>query len=261
MKSVYFNNSHAALEAVNHSNAAFVLFCAPAVVHELSEQIKQNTVLCAVAGEYCSQGYQSNIISGFEYDPQMAEIIPIDHIPAMSMKDMKNAYQKVKNNSNAFLLLLCDGLSKIEEKIITSLYFMDKDFKVIGGSAGDDLSFTETPIYIGREKVHSVGLFFDCKRRTYLTKENIYKPSGKEMLVTDADPMNRIVKTFNGNPASAEYARNLGVTEMDLNKYFMNHPLGIEYDSEIYIASSKDKQQSIPVFLLSNYAEFFCENS
>lgn len=237
MKSVYFKDSRTALDAVNRSNAAFVLFCAPSAVHELSQQVKQSTVLCSAAGEYCSLGYQNGIISGFEYDPQMAEIVPIDPVPALSIKDMKQAYQKVKNNPNAFLLLLCEGLSKIEEKIMTSLYFMDKDFKVIGGSAGDDLSFTETPVYIGSEKVHSVGLFFDCKRRTYLARENIYRPSGKEMLVTDADPMNRIVRSFNGSPASTQYAKNLGVSERDLNNHFMNHPLGIEYDSEIYIAS------------------------
>ncbi|MGF0105092.1 hypothetical protein [Ligilactobacillus ruminis] len=40
-------------------------------------------------------------------------------------------------------------------------------------------------------------IFVDCKKRTKLVKENIYVPTGKKMLVTNADPINRCVYTFN----------------------------------------------------------------
>ncbi|MDN5352412.1 MAG: hypothetical protein PWQ12_1332 [Clostridiales bacterium] len=237
MKSVIFEKPHEAVQAIAKSENAFVLFSSPETVHELSKDVKENTVLCSVAGEYGGRGYQSGIISGFEYDPAIAQIVPIEAIPAMSKDALKKAYEKVKTNPNAFLFLLCDGLSSMEEKIITSLYFLDNKFKVIGGSAGDDLSFTETPIYIGSERVHSLGMFFDCKSKTHLIKENIYKPSGKELLVTEAEPMKRIVKSFNGKPASTEYARLLGVPESDLQNHFMNRPLGMVYGDEVYIAS------------------------
>ena len=54
-------------------------------------------------------------------------------------------------------------------------------------------------------------IFVDCKKRTKLVKENIYVPTGKKMLVTNADPIKRCVYTFNNRPADEEYARILGI--------------------------------------------------
>jgi hypothetical protein len=125
----------------------------------------------------------------------------------------------------------------MEEAIITSFYFTNPNFKIIGGSAGDNLKFEKTLIYIGNKKVHSVAAFFDMKTRTQLIKENIYVPSGKKLLVTEADTINRVVKTFNNKPASEEYARVLGIKEDELSRYFMNNPLGKISKDDIFIAS------------------------
>lgn len=237
MKSLLFKTVNEAVGSIGNQKKGYVLFASPQMVHQLAGQVKENVVLCAAAGEYTPKGYQNGVISGFEYELEEAEIIPIQSPPALSKQALQQGYEKVKHNANAFMLLLCDGLSGMEEKIITTLFFMDEKFKVIGGSAGDELTFTETPIFIGNKRVHSVGIFFNSRRRTHLVKENIYSPTGRELLVTDADPMKRIVKSFNDKPASTEYARMLGVREADLSKHFSNHPLGIVYGSDIYIAS------------------------
>lgn len=237
MKSLWFSTVSEAMVGIGNRKKGYVIFASPKMIQELAGQVKENVILCAAAGEYTQKGYKQGVISGFEFDLEEAEIIPIQSPPALSMASMKKGYEKVKDNPNAFLMLLCDGLTGMEEKIITTLFFMDEKFKVIGGSAGDELTFTETPIYIGSERVHSVGIFFNSRRRTHIVKENIYIPTGKELLVTDADPMKRVVKSFGSKPASTEYARVLGVREADLPKHFANHPLGVVFGTETYIAS------------------------
>jgi hypothetical protein len=237
MRSVYFETVKEALEAIKDVRMGYVLFAAPHKVNELSVRVGDHVVLCSTAGEFTDKGYRNGVITGFEFPRDCAEFVPIESPPALSKNRLQEGYARVRNNNNAFMLLLCDGLSGMEEKIITTLFFMDEKFKVIGGSAGDALTFTETPIFVGTQRVHSVGIFFNSQRRTHILKENIYIPSNKELLVTEADPMNRIVKSFNNKPASVEYARILGVKEPDLANHFANHPLGIAYGKETYIAS------------------------
>ncbi len=221
----------------SHSNLSFIIFAGISLIEELSHSINDNVILCSTSGEFSPKGYNDNIITGFSYTSEIAETVEILYPPAKSLQPLQRAYEKVKNNSNAFALLLCDGLSAMEESIITTFYFTNSKFKLIGGSAGDNLKFQKTLIYIGQKKVHSAAIFFDIKTQTQLIKENIYIPSGKKLLVTDADPIRRTVKTFNNNPAALEYAKALDIRESDLPKYFMNNPLGKFSKRDIYIAS------------------------
>ncbi len=238
MKSLFFTTTKDASSYLSeNTNLGYVLYVTVGMIDELSKSVSDNVVLCATSGEYTPKGYKNGVITGFSYDLSEGEIVEILYPPIKSMDMLVNAYEKVKTNSNAFMLLMCDGLSGMEESIMTTLFFMEKNFKVIGGSAGDDLQFKQTPIYIGSKKVHSAAIFFNTKHRTAILKENIYMPFGDRFLITDADPIQRIVKTINNKPASAEYARILGVSENDLPNHFINNPLGKIYGNDILISS------------------------
>jgi len=221
----------------SHSEQGHVVFAGPEMVKTLATSAGDSVVLCSTSGEYTSSGYCSGAITGFSYDRVFAEIVPLEHPPIKGVEKLKQAYQKVRNNPNAFALLFCDGLGAMEESIITTFYFTDEKFKIFGGSAGDNLKFEETQIYVGSKKVAGVAIFFNSKRKTQLLKENIYIPTETRLLVTEADPIRRTVQTFNNKPASTEYARVLGVPEKDLASHFMNNPLGKMYNQGIYIAS------------------------
>lgn len=207
------------------------------IIDELAKQINGNVILCSTSGEYTPSGYKNGVITGFSYELNEGEIVEILYPPVKSASNLEKSYKKLHNNPNAFMLLMCDGLSGMEESIITTFYFMDRNFKIIGGSAGDNLHFEKTTIYIGSKKVHSAAVFFNMKRRTEILKENIYIPFGEKLLITDADPIKRVVKTINNNPASTEYAKVIGVNEKDLQQHFMNNPLGKIYEDDILIAS------------------------
>ncbi|SES99605.1 Uncharacterized conserved protein, contains FIST_N domain [Natronincola peptidivorans] len=238
MKAFVFSSVQEATQYTKKDkNKGYVLFSTVENIKALSQSIESNVILCSTSGEYTDKGFREGAITGFAYNKDECHIVELLYPPVKSLENLKASYNKVKSNKDAFLLLLCDGLSGMEESIITTLFFMDNHFKIIGGSAGDSLKFDETVIYIGGKKVHSVALFFNPQKRTEILKENIYVPSGKRLLVTDADPISRVVKKFNNAPASTEYARMLGVEEADLPNHFMNHPLGKIYEEDIFIAS------------------------
>ncbi len=220
-----------------NSHLGHLVFSSTENIVRMAQFSTDGTVLCSTSGEYTPKGYANGVITGFSYEVDIAEVVVVDSPPIKSLNQLKAAYSKVASNKEAFALLLCDGLSQSEESFITTFYFTKNDFKIIGGSAGDDLKFTQTEIYVGNKKVKNVAMFFNMKRKTHLVKENIFLPSGKKMLVTESDPINRTVKTFNNKPASQEYARMLNIPEGKLSAEFINHPLGKLYDSEIYIAS------------------------
>lgn len=215
-----------------------VLFASAAAVKELSGQAYSRAVLCSTKGEYTPQGYRSGVVTGFEYDSGMAGIVEILHPPVLSGSELNAAYSRVKDNPNAFMLLLCDGTGAMEETILSSLFFIDPQFKVIGGSAADD-GQGETYIYIGNRRVRNLGIFFNMSARTALVKENIYIPTGKTMLVTEADVFGRTVYSFNDRPAAEEYARVLGVPRAELEAHFLSSPLGKRYEDDLIIASPK----------------------
>lgn len=259
LKAVWFSSIIDADTYLNENkggNKGYVLFSSVANIIELSTRVSDNVVLCSSAGEYTSNGYADGVISGFEYDHSDGEIVEIKYPPIKSVQELKKAYTKVKNNTNSYMVLLCDGLSNMEETILSTFYFMEPTFKIIGGSAGDNLQFKETFIFIGSKRVRNAAIFINSKCRTSIIKENIYTKTGKTLLVTDVDVINRTVKTFNYKPAATEYANALGISERDLPKYFMNHPLGKAYADDIFIASpmkvNNDKSITFYCELMAN---------
>ncbi|MDS0524604.1 FIST C-terminal domain-containing protein [Clostridium sp. SHJSY1] len=257
METFKFSNVEETISYLNkNSSYGHVVFCDPEKVKQISSAVTGNVVLCSTSGEYTSEGFEKHVCTGFQFDLKEVEIVEISYPPIKSLESLKRAYEKVKNNENAFALLLCDGLSGAEESIMTTFFFARDNFKIIGGSAGDYTEFKETFIYHGNRKVHSIALFFNSKKRTQIIKENIYKPTGTKLLVTEADSVNRIVKSFNNNPASTEYARALGIAESELPKYFMNNPLGKVSKDNIYISSpmkvNSDKSITFYCQILTN---------
>ncbi|PKM56172.1 MAG: hypothetical protein CVU98_11560 [Firmicutes bacterium HGW-Firmicutes-3] len=238
MKSLYFKTVQDVVNEIKNNPTLGYVFHVPiSIIHELASHTNDNIVLVSTSGEYSSNGYENGAISGFSYKKEISEIIEIKNPPVLSKFDLEVGYNKVKNNKNAFMLLFLDGLSNDEEMVMTTFYFMKDDFKILGGSSGDNLKFEETVIFIGKKKVCHVAIYFDMNSKTQLLKENLYVPMSDKILITDADPINRIVKKINNQPAATEYSRLLGISESDLPNHFMNNPLGKLYQDDILIAS------------------------
>ncbi|AIQ66088.1 hypothetical protein PSTEL_26205 [Paenibacillus stellifer] len=240
MRAVRFINCAEAqtyLDRNADSGKICVLFAPVPHVLELSATAPPGIILCSTAGEYSSEGYEDGVITGFECAAAEAEVVEIGDPPILSLDRLEEAYGRAADNPEAFMLLLCDGLNGGEELLLSTFFSLRPDFKIIGGSAGDGLQFKETYIFADGRRMSNVALLISPKGRTSLIKENIYSRTGTTMLVTKADVLNRTVYTFNNRPASEVYARLLGVREEELAEHFINHPLGKEYESDIFIAS------------------------
>lgn len=238
MKSLNFRTTEEAKKFIEQNkDIGIVLFMDQDKTLELSEFSRDEVILCSSAGEYSNSGFREHAIVGFSYDTNFAEVIEIKTPAIRSLKSLQSGYEKVKSNPNAFLLLLSNGLSMGEESILSTLFFIDDDFKIIGGSAGDYCNFKGTNIYIGEKKVDSVGIYFNIKKKTRIIKENIYYSTGKKLLITKADTIQRTVYEINGNKASVEYAKALGISENELSNKFIDHPLGRVVKDTTFISS------------------------
>lgn len=214
-----------------------IIFSNYKTIIEIGKNATPNMILCSTCGEFTNQGFSENAITGFSCKSNIVDVIELFHTPSKGYLKLKNAAEKISGNQNSFMLLLCDGMSQKEEMILTSLFCVNDDLKIIGGSAGDDLEFKETYIYIGKRRVFSVALFFQMESRTALIKENIYKPTGKHLNVSSCNPAARTVNSFNNLPAAVEFANQLGINQNNLSDYFIDHPIGQRIGNELFIAS------------------------
>lgn len=114
---------------------------------------------------------------------------------------------------DCFAVTLIDGLTYSEESVTAALHRGLGDIPLIGGSAGDDLSFKKTT-QLCNGRVFSkaaVLLLINSELPYQLCTENNFVPTGEKLVVTDADPDTRTVYEFNAEPAALVYAKAIGV--------------------------------------------------
>jgi hypothetical protein len=75
------------------------------------------------------------------------------------------------------------------------------------------------------------------RKKFAILKTQSFDVTEKVLEVTRADEAQRRVIELNGEPASEEYARALGVTAADLPTQFQAHPLGLIAGSEPFVRS------------------------
>ena len=139
-----------------------------------------------------------------------------------------------------FAFLLVDGLSTREELLAYSIQEALGEIPVVGGSAGDGLSFASTHVY-SNGRFHSDGAvlaLISTPLRVKTFKTQHFVPTEERLVVTEADPSRRVVKEINGLPAAEEYARLLGVRAGDLAPiHFAASPVVVLIDGANYVRS------------------------
>ena len=113
----------------------------------------------------------------------------------------------------SFGLMLCDGLSGMEELVVAGAARAWRGLGFVGGSAGDERRFVGTKIMHGGH-VHddaAVLALVSVPGTFHLFKHEHFEAGSEALVVTDARPAERLVLTLNGRPAAQEYARAAGV--------------------------------------------------
>jgi len=197
-----------------------------------------DTVACTTAGEIGTAGYDEGLIvavgfpkSGFA--TTSLSIQDLDHIdtePEMSRiaqerVALENASTHMKSG---FAFLIVDGLSRREDALTAVISPALRDMPLFGASAGDGTDFRTTLVAINGQILLN-GAVLNLIRSIHETKvfsHDHLVPTDTQMVVTDADPEHRIVKSINAEPAAREYARIVGKDPDQLDRFtFASHPV------------------------------------
>ncbi len=143
-------------------------------------------------------------------------------------------------SEHCFGLLLIDGMCRREEAVISALYSALDDIPVVGGSAGDGMSFEKTWM-IRNGEVHrdaALLLLFHTDLPFLPFKCDYFEPTSLKMVVTDADTELRVVRELNAEPAATEYAHQIGLIESRLDSAsFASHPVLVGVGGQYYARS------------------------
>ena len=207
---------------------------------------------CTTAGEIGPAGYHQHSLSGASFSTGSCVAVS-GLLDRLSQFDIARGHdfaqtllQRLESKApdagpdNSFALLLIDGLSIREEPVAHALQYALGKITLFGGSAGDDMKFVKTCVYSdGRFRSDSAALILISTSLPFrIFKTQHFVSTDKRLVVTDADPLRRIVKEINGLPAVEEYARLVGVEVHELNPMcFAASPVVVMIDGTDYVRS------------------------
>lgn len=138
---------------------------------------------------------------------------------------------------NTFAFLMIDGLSKSEEMVLSAIASALGDIPMFGGSAGGGLTFQRSYVF-QNGRFHSdaaVLMLVRTRLPVRLFTNDHFVSSGTKMVVTEADPVSRIVSEINAEPAGREYARLVGLDVDELSPMiFATHPVVVKVGGRYY---------------------------
>ena len=228
--------------------ACVLAFTSPEVdLGELGPGLKQSfdcpVISCTTAGQIGPDGFTVGGVTAASVAGPLkvhSFVIPLDDIAA-SVSEVAAEIVLLRPKSKlAFGLVLVDGLSLKEERLMATLHAALPRLPIVGGSAGDDLHFSETHVYFdGRFRQHIAVLhLFETDLPVAPVKFQHHLPSDQRLVITRADASTRTVYEINGKPATAVYANAVGVKESELTSQVVSkHPLLLRIGTEYFTRS------------------------
>lgn len=206
---------------------------------------------CTTAGQITGDGYETDALLLVAFPKahfRCASVLfhplkPIS-IPDIAAVAERHAAQFRHTASwNRLALILADGVTKQEDLLVSTLEMVLGDLPVFGGSAADGLAFRETHVLHGGQFHRNAALLLLLE--TDLNYEGLefdhFLPTDTQLVITDADPEERLVFEINGAPAAQEYARLVGCSVDDLcPRIFAENPLLVQHGKRHYVRAISD---------------------
>jgi len=195
-------------------------------------------VACTTAGEIAETGYTEGVIvaaalPAAHFATQPLLVTDLDRPDASEfvgevIRTRMALEARAPQFPHAFAFVVVDGLSRCEDRLMATLASGMSSVPVFGGSAGDGVRFDRTRVALdGVSHRNAAVVSFvrtACPVRVFSLDH--LEPGDVRMVVTRADPANRIVNEINARPAAREYARILGKNPDYLSQFtFAAHPL------------------------------------
>ena len=236
--------------------ALVVFFCSSqydreALAAEMGRRFAGGQVVgCTTAGEIGPAGCRDHSITGVSFSSAACTAVTgrLDDLRRFQIpdgvafaRDLRRRLGELAPESdggNSFGLLLVDGLSGHEELLAHALQEGLGEISLVGGSAGDGMSFDSTFIYSdGRFSSNTAVLILATTPLPFTEfKTQHFVPTDERLVVTEADPAQRVVREINGLPAAEEYARILGIDAGELDPvHFAASPVVVLIDGANYV--------------------------
>lgn len=237
------------------SASANLLFCAPSydlerLGREIEASFSTPVIACTTVGQFGASGFQDAGITAVSLSSDELHvspylISPLSECQARASDAAFNAISGMleRGTERAFGLVLVDALSGAEERLAASLYQSLGTIPLIGGCAGDLLGgqgAKGTRVYHEGRFLRDAALFalFETTLPFTTFKVSHVVPGKHKLVVTMAEPEQRLVQEFNGEPAAEAFAEALGmeVDELD-SAVFTRNPLLFFSGGEHYVRS------------------------
>lgn len=207
---------------------------------------------CTTSGEINSQGCLHNSLCGFAL-PRDSFSIATTCLHQLTNFDLQKAQTQVSDlfsdlsersvapqSGHSFAFLLIDGLTGLEEIVLSAVQGEIGDIPLFGGSAGDDLHFRNTQIFHDGKAHDDVAVL--CVINTLLPfkvfRTQHFVEGDRKMVITSADVATRKVSEINGASAGKEYARLVGIEYDRLDPMtFASHPVMVRVGGSYYVRS------------------------
>ena len=247
-------------EAIDQPDISFALFyCSTEYdLNALSTQLNRkfsgvNLIGCTSAGEISTAGYNKGSIIGLSVASDDFTVFTrrIDKLSEFQMAQGEATIQalyeqfeqagKSPSSENTFGFLLIDGLSTQEEVVVHTLHRNLGGIQLFGGSAADGDRFEKTYVYHDGA-FHTDSAIFSLIQTAHpftIFKTEHFHKVDEDIVVTEADVSRRVVSEINGLPAADEYARVMGVTNVDqlTPTMFATHPVAVSIGGENFVRS------------------------
>ncbi|RYE51164.1 MAG: GfdT [Hyphomicrobiales bacterium] len=237
----------------------------PVLAAELHKGLPFGTriVGCSSAGELSGEGYSNGtaVAIGFPSSSFRSEVLVLDELSRLPvsrwMTGLRDLYERFRPDPSRklFGVLLVDGSSQQEEVLVATLDAALPHVVVMGGSAGDDLDFAQTYVISDQSVLRDVAIF--CLIETDLDVRDIifdhFRPTDTRMIVTRANPAERLLTEINAEPAAEEYARIVGVPVGELSPLvFARHPLLVNKGGRYFVRAIRHQTDDGGLLLMSS---------
>jgi hypothetical protein len=254
-----------------------IIFCSPqydldVIAAAVREHFGTTPVFgCTTAGEITPFGYISGGICGIGF-PREDFVVASVLIENLTQFELSSTMEKTRAAvaererladacfppaeipGRGFALLLVDGLSVREEQLVSAIANAIGDTPLVGGSAGDDMNFRRTwTLYDGRFVNNAaVLMLIGTRRRFSAFKTEHFQQTDRKIVVTGANPAQRVVTEINAEPAAFEYARMVGLDGQALTPgIFAAHPLMVRVGGQYHVRAIQKVNED-------NSLTFFC---
>lgn len=247
-----------ALAGLDTSDMRFVLAFVPCqldiaiVSQELTRLLPGIPVFgCTTAGQISPGGYQNEalVLMSFPRAHFRCASLLFEDLKPLSVTEVAGRAQRFAETFqhtarwNRLALIITDGLSKQEDLLVSTLETILVDLPIFGGSAGDGLRFGQTHVlHNGKPHTNSaVLLMIETNLEFQGLSFDHFLPEGQEVVITQADPEERLVYEINGAPATQEYARLVGCPVSSLSpEVFAENPMLLRHNMRHYVRAISD---------------------